>query len=910
MVVKKESGVYSTQIGRWSDLLFYWDIFKFIFLLMLRVILFLVAYATRKFSQFLDYLSEHYKVEEHLRLTKKEKQEFIEPKLTIKNKAFKIKYNSNDNSIFTNKRNNEVIASAICSARSQNINQDLDDIKKNDNSHTFFHSDLNNAQSIHVVKTGNQSNAEKKEIIDLSVVNNKIEESTKKLSHNEQIAKKIVVSNSNKKAVLTVHQNDIQHNAIILPAINVDKKNEDIFLNECAVKMNNQENIIKPENGNLASACSIESNLELTYNNYNANDIKDDKSSKTEENMVLSISCNNNDLTSKNDSESQCTAFVNPKRERSSKSRSPIHLITKTLMENLNGEHNKKVELELKTTNNLNTHINEDLIAKSPVSSEIGNTSDKYLVEKFSNNQQSHLEKSDNFKRGTTNNSWSKRCCSSSGGSPELTNGKDTFYRNVRDHKELDVEKLDSYGGGGNRRLFTKNERSIHFIDSKEEICNVPTCYALARFITADFQMTPDTTIDFQTKYGCTWGELFDQSLKPGDVGVVVNNNQYIFFLIVKNKNDHQRIEPVFIDNAVSDLANKMKQLKLTKLAVCAMSNGLQRFVWSEMKKYFNKYFFGSNISIMECFMPPKNEMKPLPVVNRTYTNLWDMEKQTDIIMFINIEEIYNEDWNDQVVEKIDAKYPFKEKLLNDINIKPMASGDVLMYKINGEVLLCIFVNSFGQHKDRYKCLEKSFNKIKSMLNGYRFFGIQQNLKVSDSESEDIWRKVFLLRSVFTKQSGEIWMCGDTNAHKLMQYEEYKKTVNDAMNDSSTSKSTSNGYNSPKFGNFRSPSRFDGKRSGELISTPRSESLSRFENRRKGGNDVSRFDSANLVRRSNSQSSMISKFNKANNKLSASNNNTIGMTLNNKNLNNSYSMSSNDYLVKKLTKQKKRANKY
>jgi len=38
------------------------------------------------------------------------------------------------------------------------------------------------------------------------------------------------------------------------------------------------------------------------------------------------------------------------------------------------------------------------------------------------------------------------------------------------------------------------------------------------------------------------------------------------------------------------------------------------------------------------------------------------MEKQTDIIIFINMSTMYLEDWNDKVVENINAKYPFKKK--------------------------------------------------------------------------------------------------------------------------------------------------------------------------------------------------------------------------------------------------------
>jgi len=38
------------------------------------------------------------------------------------------------------------------------------------------------------------------------------------------------------------------------------------------------------------------------------------------------------------------------------------------------------------------------------------------------------------------------------------------------------------------------------------------------------------------------------------------------------------------------------------------------------------------------------------------------MEKQTDLIIFINMCTMYSENWNDKVVEHINAKYPFKER--------------------------------------------------------------------------------------------------------------------------------------------------------------------------------------------------------------------------------------------------------
>lgn len=45
-----------------------------------------------------------------------------------------------------------------------------------------------------------------------------------------------------------------------------------------------------------------------------------------------------------------------------------------------------------------------------------------------------------------------------------------------------------------------------------------------------------------------------------------------------------------------------------------------------------------------------------------TTKNLWEMEPQTDLILFINMDEMYLDGWNDEVVENINAKYPFKDR--------------------------------------------------------------------------------------------------------------------------------------------------------------------------------------------------------------------------------------------------------
>lgn len=42
--------------------------------------------------------------------------------------------------------------------------------------------------------------------------------------------------------------------------------------------------------------------------------------------------------------------------------------------------------------------------------------------------------------------------------------------------------------------------------------------------------------------------------------------------------------------------------------------------------------------------------------------NLWEMQPETDMIIFIDIDTIQKNNWTIDVVDKVNAKYPFKER--------------------------------------------------------------------------------------------------------------------------------------------------------------------------------------------------------------------------------------------------------
>lgn len=55
-------------------------------------------------------------------------------------------------------------------------------------------------------------------------------------------------------------------------------------------------------------------------------------------------------------------------------------------------------------------------------------------------------------------------------------------------------------------------------------------------------------------------------------------------------------------------------------------------------------------------------KLPPSSKINSTSRQLWEMEPQTDLIMLINMKQMYMNNWYDVVVENVNAKYPFKDR--------------------------------------------------------------------------------------------------------------------------------------------------------------------------------------------------------------------------------------------------------
>lgn len=112
-------------------------------------------------------------------------------------------------------------------------------------------------------------------------------------------------------------------------------------------------------------------------------------------------------------------------------------------------------------------------------------------------------------------------------------------------------------------------------------------------------------------------------------------------------------------------------------------------------------------------------------------------------------------------------------RLLEDIQLKPMAPGDVLSYTVNSELLFCIFITPISSNQSYFCCLEKAFKKMKSQMTNYRYLGIQKDRTNPFLMS----RHLLLLKIVFSNFNCEIWICDDVDDRKFNQRRQYNKNI-------------------------------------------------------------------------------------------------------------------------------------
>jgi hypothetical protein len=116
-------------------------------------------------------------------------------------------------------------------------------------------------------------------------------------------------------------------------------------------------------------------------------------------------------------------------------------------------------------------------------------------------------------------------------------------------------------------------------------------------------------------------GQLSDQNLKIGNVGLIINGrNEVAFYLITKKYNNDKTTKQALII-ALKSLLEKMKIMKLTKLGLSKIGCNFDGLDWLEVKTIIASIFAGSGISIRIC-IPTKVSVKNYQIFGCFYFNI------------------------------------------------------------------------------------------------------------------------------------------------------------------------------------------------------------------------------------------------------------------------------------------------
>jgi hypothetical protein len=121
----------------------------------------------------------------------------------------------------------------------------------------------------------------------------------------------------------------------------------------------------------------------------------------------------------------------------------------------------------------------------------------------------------------------------------------------------------------------------------------------------------------FSRRYFSGIGQLFDQNLTVGNVGVVFNNRNETAFYLVTKKYSGGKSTMESLSEALKSLLQKMKEMKLSKLGIPKIGCGWDGLNWAEVKALIASVFAGSRISITVCVPSKVSVTHKLPNILR-----------------------------------------------------------------------------------------------------------------------------------------------------------------------------------------------------------------------------------------------------------------------------------------------------
>jgi O-acetyl-ADP-ribose deacetylase (regulator of RNase III) len=119
---------------------------------------------------------------------------------------------------------------------------------------------------------------------------------------------------------------------------------------------------------------------------------------------------------------------------------------------------------------------------------------------------------------------------------------------------------------------------------------------SLAHCVSEDLKMGKGIAKTFKDKFGSV-NELRLQKKKVGEVAYIKNDNRYIFYLITKEKY-FQKPDYSDLYLSLTNLRDLCKNFGITEISMPKIGCGLDRLDWTIVRKYIDKIFGNSGISV------------------------------------------------------------------------------------------------------------------------------------------------------------------------------------------------------------------------------------------------------------------------------------------------------------------------
>lgn len=154
--------------------------------------------------------------------------------------------------------------------------------------------------------------------------------------------------------------------------------------------------------------------------------------------------------------------------------------------------------------------------------------------------------------------------------------------------------------------------------EEKRDLFTMPSDYALAHCISADFKLGAGIAKEFDRRFNCRkrlfgiferswiprWGEEQERNrggCVPLGIGIPIADEPPFIFNLVTKRNFWDKPTLATIKNALLMMRDQCEVFNIKKLAMPRIGCGLDRQKWSDVKRIIEDVFCDTDIKIVVC---------------------------------------------------------------------------------------------------------------------------------------------------------------------------------------------------------------------------------------------------------------------------------------------------------------------